>query len=123
MRSELLVSHIQEDRGIETALSAAVMRVHTIKTRELEYLLTGSDRYLSDVVRDRAQVTSDFAGLRRQLAHDPEQFVRLVAFQAAALRRSTSVQFSMRCKRASGTAPKRSASSCRNSRRTAFSSP
>ena len=38
-----------KDRGIS---------VHTIKSRELEYLLTGQDRYLANVARDRAMVTA-----------------------------------------------------------------
>jgi signal transduction histidine kinase len=84
VRSEHLVWQISESRRIETEMSATVMAVHTVKTRELEYLLTGSDRYLSTVTADRAQAERNFASLRRELARDPEQFKRLITFQAAA---------------------------------------
>ena len=84
VRSEHLVWQIGEGRRVETKMSATVMRVHTIKTRELEYLLTGSDRYLIAVADDRARVAENFAELRRELAQDPEQFKGLIAFQAAA---------------------------------------
>ena len=82
--SENLVLKIGEARRIETKLSTTFISVHTIKSRQLEYLLTGSDRYLIHVDRDRAQVSANFADLRRQLARDPEQFARLVHFQAEA---------------------------------------
>jgi signal transduction histidine kinase len=82
--SENLVLKIGDARRIETELSTTFISVHTIKSRELEYLLTGSDRYLTHVDRDRARVSANFADLRRQLARDPEQFPRLVRFQAQA---------------------------------------
>lgn len=82
--SEDIVSRIGETRRIEMKLSTTFISVHTIKSRELEYLLTGSDRYLTHVDRDRAAVTANFADLRRQLATEPGQFARLVTFQADA---------------------------------------
>ena len=84
VRSELLVSRIGEDRRVESELSATVMSIHTIKSRELEYLLTGSDRYLANMAQTRAQVADNFADLRRHLARDGELFKRLISFQAAA---------------------------------------
>jgi signal transduction histidine kinase len=84
VKSENVVWRIGEVRRIELKLSSTFIGVHTIKSRQLEFLLTGSDRYLDHIDRDRAAVTANFADLRRQLAGDPEQFKRLITFQAAA---------------------------------------
>ena len=84
VKSEMVVSRIGDARRVETKLSSTFISVHTIKSRELEYLLTGAPRYLDHVERDRAQVSANFTDLRRQFARDPDQFARLVTFQANA---------------------------------------
>jgi signal transduction histidine kinase len=84
VKSEDVVFQIGVARRIETKLSATFISVHTIKSRELEYLLTGVDLYLEHVENDRAQVSANFADLRRQLADDADQFNRLITFQADA---------------------------------------
>jgi signal transduction histidine kinase len=84
VESERVVSRIGDARRIESKLSSTFISVHTIKSRELEYLLTGQTRYLDHVERDRAQVSANFADLRRRYAGNPAQFARLVVFQANA---------------------------------------
>ena len=84
LKSERVVEDIGKARRIEMKLSTTYLSVHTIKSRRLEYLLTGSERYLSHTDRDLAAVEANFEDLKRQLADDPEQSRRLFGFQAKA---------------------------------------
>ena len=84
LKSERVVEDIGKARRIEMKLSATFISVHTIKSRRLEYLLTGSERYLARTDKDLASVEANFEDLKRQLADDPEQSRRLFAFQAQA---------------------------------------
>jgi signal transduction histidine kinase len=84
LKSEAVVEDIGKARLVESKLSATFISVHTIKSRRLEYLLTGSERYLSRTDRDLAAVEANFGDLKRLLAGDPEQSRRLFGFQAKA---------------------------------------
>jgi signal transduction histidine kinase len=71
-------------RRIETNALDTFLYVHTIKSRRLEYLLTGSDHYLSHTMEDQAKVRASFKALERALADDPTQLAELPVFRAHA---------------------------------------
>ena len=73
-------------RRIETEALDTFLHVHTIKSRRLEYLLTGSDHYLTRTVQDQARALASFENLQRELARDPVRAAQLNVFRAHAQR-------------------------------------
>jgi len=73
-------------RRIETNALDTFLYVHTIKSRRLEYLLTGSAHYLAQTAQDQAKVRASFKALERALADDPAQSAELPVFRAHAQR-------------------------------------
>lgn len=83
VQSQNIVLDVAHAKIIEGKLSAALIGIHTIKSREQEYLLTGSERYLARDAQDLEATNAIFAELRRLMAGDPEQEQRLVQYRAA----------------------------------------
>jgi signal transduction histidine kinase len=69
-------------RRIETDALDTFLYAHSIKNRRLEYLLTGSDHYLSQTVADHVKVRASFEDLERALADEPAQAAQLPIFRA-----------------------------------------
>src|SRR5690242_13636282 len=86
MASQAVIWQTVIARRIETNALDTFLYVHTIKSRRLEYLLTGSDHYLSQTAQDQAKVRASFKALERALADDPTQSAELPVFRAHAQR-------------------------------------
>ena len=71
-------------RRVETNALDTFLYVHTVKSRRLEYLLTGSDHYLSQTARDHAKIRASFKALERALADDPALAAEFPVFRAHA---------------------------------------
>ena len=69
-------------RRVETNALDTFLYAHSIKSRRLEYLLTGSDRYLSQTLEDQVKVRIGFKALERALADEPAQAAELPIFRA-----------------------------------------
>jgi signal transduction histidine kinase len=69
-------------RRVETNALDTFLYAHSIKSRRLEYLLTGSDHYLSQTVEDQAKVGAGFKALERALADEAAQAAELPIFRA-----------------------------------------
>ncbi len=86
LKSQAIVLDVAQAKIIEGKLSATLIAIHKVKSREQEYLLTGSDRYLTPNTKDLEAIDASFADLKRLLANDPEQERRLVSYRVTANR-------------------------------------
>ena len=83
VKSEMVVSKIGDARRVEGKLSSTFISVHTIKSRELEYLLTGQHRYLERVERD-LRGERQFRGSEPPVRQRSGPNARLVSYRATA---------------------------------------
>ena len=84
MASQRVIWQTVIARRVETNALDTFLYVHTIKSRRLEYLLTGSDHYLSQTVKDQTKIRASFEALERALADDPIHADQLPVFRAHA---------------------------------------
>jgi signal transduction histidine kinase len=84
LKSQAVVQELARTRAIEAKLSSAMVTVHKVKSRQLQYMLTGSEDYLAPNGRDIEAISATFLDLGRLLANDPDQQRRLVRFHATA---------------------------------------
>lgn len=100
VKSQAIVLDVARAKIIEGKLSASLISVHKIKSREQEYLLTGRERYLAPNAKDHEAVDATFADLKRLLADDPQQEQRLVRYRATADRLLQAMDLAIRQYRA-----------------------
>jgi signal transduction histidine kinase len=100
VKSQVIVLDVARAKIVEGKLSATLISIHKIKSREQEYLLTGSERYLAPNLKDLEAIDTTFADLKRLLADDPDQERRLLAYRATADRLLRAMNLAIRQYRA-----------------------